>query len=108
MYHKPSEHKSNKHFVNNADLQKSFINNTGLHQLKHAKDQMEAYNTKQSLISFRKKLLDDQKKTNYSMEYDRIRGILAHSNVTPFKTQASLMNRRDELKKMGAQALGFN
>lgn len=99
MFHKPSEHKSmSKHFVNNA----------GLHQLKHAKDQMEAYNTKQSLISFRKKLLGDQKKNNYSMEYDRIRGILAHSNVAPFKTQASLMNRRDELKKMGAQALGFN
>jgi hypothetical protein len=108
MYHKPSEHKSNKQFVNNADLNRQFLNNTGLHQLKHSKDQMEAYNTKQSLISFRKKLLDDQKKNNYSMEYDRIRGILAHSNVMPFKTQASLMNRRDELKKMGAQALGFN
>ena len=42
------------------------------------------------------------------MEYDRIRGILAHSNVVPFATQASLMNRRDKLKQMGAQALGCN
>ena len=99
MYHKPSQHKPmNKHFVSNA----------GLHQLKHAKDLMEAHTTKQSLISFRKKLLDDQKKNNYSMEYDRVRGILAHSNVVPFATQASLMNRRDKLKQMGAQALGFN
>ena len=54
MCHKPSEHHS---------LNKHFVNNTGLHQLKHARDQMEAYNTKQSLITFRKKLLDDQKKT---------------------------------------------
>ena len=99
MYRKPSQHKSmNKHFVSNA----------GLHQLKHAKEQMEAHTTKQSLISFRKKLLDDQKKNNYSMEYDRVRGFLAHSSVVPFATQASLMNRRDKLKQMGAQALGFN
>ena len=84
---------------NKPKLNKNYFNNTGLHQLKQQKDILEAYNTKTGLISFRKKLLDDQNKLNYSLEYDKIRGILANS-VMPFRTQAQLMNRRDELTKL--------
>ena len=52
------------------------MNNTSLHQLKQVKDQLEAYNSKVGLITFRKKLLEDQTRHHYSMEYDKIRGLL--------------------------------
>ena len=77
------------------------------HQLKRAKDQLEAHNTKESLITFRKKLLNDQKKHNFSMEYDKIRGMLANS-VLPGRTGQHLMDRAAELKKLGAKALSIN
>ena len=90
-----------------ARFHKNFFDSTGLHQLKQAKDHLEAYNTKEGLIHFRKKLLEDQAKNDYSMEYDKIRGILSNS-VMPFRTQAQLMNRRNELKSLGAKALSIN
>ena len=88
-------------------LSSSYMNGTGYHQLKHAKDVLEAYNTKTSLMTFRKKLLDDQRKFNYSTEYDRIRGALAQSSQ-PYVTRDRLIARRDELKKLGAEALNIN
>ena len=91
----------------NKHLNKQFLTDSAPHQLKHLKDRLEAYNTKSSLLTFRKKLLEDQAKNNYSMEYDKIRGMLANS-VMPFRTQAQLMNRRDELKSLGAKALSIN
>jgi hypothetical protein len=48
---------------------------------KQVKDKLEAANTKQASIAFRKKLLDDQKRMNYSREYERINGILNHSSL---------------------------
>ena len=88
-------------------LSSSYMTGTNLHQLKHAKDLLEAYNTKTSLMTFRKKLLDDQRKFNYSTEYDRIRGALAQS-TQPFVTRDQLIARRNELKRLGAQALDIN
>ena len=95
MYHKDK-----------SKLSKSYFHNTGLHQSKQAKDVLEAYNTETSLINVRKKLLDDQKKLNYSMEYDRIRGMLENS-ILPFRTQADIMNRKDELKLLIAKAFSI-
>ena len=74
---------------------------------RRVKNELEAYNTKAGLVSFRKKLLEDQQKNAYSMEYDKIRGLLSNSSL-PFQTQAGLMNRRDELQKLGAKALSIS
>ena len=95
------------HKKDKARLHRSLYDSMGLHQLKQAKDQLEAYNTKAGLVSFRKKLLEDQQKNAYSMEYDKIRGLLSNSSL-PFQTQANLMNRRDELKQLGAKALSIS
>lgn len=74
---------------------------------KQVKDKLEAANTKQSSIAFRKKLLDDQNRMNYTNEYERIRGVLEHSSL-PAVTVESLKKRREHLKALGAKAFGFD
>ena len=70
---------------------------------KQVKDKLEAANSKQASIAFRKKLLDDQKRMNYSSEYERISGILNHSSL-PARTIEGLKQRREDLKALGAKA----
>ena len=70
---------------------------------KLVKDRLEAANTKVSSAEFRKKLLEDQERINYSSEYDRIRGILQHSSL-PGRTLETLKKRKDELRALGARA----
>ena len=74
---------------------------------KQVKDKLEAANTKQASIAFRKKVLDDQNRANYSSEYERIRGILEHSRL-PATTVESLKKRKETLKALGAKAFGFD
>ena len=74
---------------------------------KQVKDKLEAANTKQASIAFRKKLLDDQNRMNYSSEYERIQGILAHSRL-PSVTLEGLKNRREQLKQLGAKAFSVD
>ena len=74
---------------------------------KLVKDKLEAANTKTASIAFRKKLLDDQNRANYSSEYERISGILAHSRL-PATTVESLKKRRETLKDMGAKAFSID
>ena len=73
---------------------------------KRVKDQLEAYNTKVSSIALRKKILDDQKRINYSNEMANIRGVLGSKRL-PFITVARLKNRHDELKKLGGKESVF-
>ena len=70
---------------------------------KQVKDKLEAANTKTASIAFRKKLLDDQTRMNYSSEYERINGILNHSSL-PSRTVEGLKKRREDLKALGAKA----
>ena len=70
---------------------------------KQVKSKLEAANTKEASIAFRKKLLDDQKRMNYSSEYERINGILIHSSL-PSRTIEGLKKRREDLKALGAKA----
>ena len=67
---------------------------------KQIKHMMEMHELKDKSILFRKKLLDDAKKTNYTNEYNRIRGILAHS-VVDQQTKQNIENRMTELSKLG-------
>ena len=74
---------------------------------KQVKDKLEAANTKQASIAFRKKVLDDQNRANYSSEYERIRGILEHSRL-PATTVESLKKRKETLKALGAKAFSID
>ena len=67
---------------------------------KRVKDQLEAYNTKVASIAYRKKILDDQKRINYSNEMSNIRGVLGSKRL-PFQTVARLKTRHEELKRLG-------
>ena len=60
---------------------------------KQVKSKLEAANTKEASIALGKKLLDDQKRMNYSSEYERINGILHHSSL-PSRTIEGLKKRR--------------
>ena len=73
---------------------------TNPHYWKIVKDQLEAYNTKVASIAYRKKILDDQKRINYSNEMSNIRGVLGSKRL-PFQTVARLKTRHEELKKLG-------
>ena len=66
---------------------------------KRVKHLLEMNDLKEKSILFRKKLLDDAKKTNYTNEYNRIRGILAHS-VVDQQTKQNIENRMNELSKL--------
>ena len=71
---------------------------TNPHYWKRVKDQLEAYNTKVASIAYRKKILDDRKRIDYSNEMANIRGILGSKRL-PFQTVSRLKSRHDELKQ---------
>ena len=73
---------------------------------KRVKDQLEAYNTKVASIAYRKKILDDQKRINYSNEMANIRGVLGSKRL-PFQTVERLKTRHDELKRLGGKEAVF-
>lgn len=75
--------------------------------IKRLKDKLEEYNTREALVQFRHKAIERQKISNYSGEYDRVRGMLQQS-LLPSETVKRLKDREDELKKLGARAFGIN
>ena len=74
---------------------------------KRVNDQLDSIKTKEASIAYRKKMLDDQKRINYSNEYENIRSVLSHSNL-PFQTLETLRKRTNELKALGARAFAIN
>ena len=64
---------------------------------KTAKYKLDMHNTRQKSILFRNQLLKDRKKSNYQNEYDRIRGIIAHT-VIPEETKDRLEKRLKEIE----------
>lgn len=75
-----------------------------LNYYKRQRDIIKAHETKAALSRLRKEWLQKQIQTNYQNEYDRIRGILQNGKL-PGQTRAHLENRKEELKKLGLQAL---
>ena len=65
---------------------------------------MEMHETKQKSILFRKQILDDRVRANYQNEYERLRGVIAHT-VVPEQTRQRLINRVGQLQNLGIQAL---
>jgi hypothetical protein len=72
-----------------------------IHYWKRVKHMMELHEVKEKSIHFRQKMLQDQIKTNYQNEFDKIRGALAHS-VLSAHSKNVLERRENELKSLGA------
>ena len=70
-----------------------------LHQYKQLRQKLDAHNTKAESIQLRKKWLEAQKRANYQQEYDRIRGLLSQSILSPGTKR--LEEREAELKTLG-------
>ena len=64
---------------------------------KQLRDLLDAHKTKAASIEFRKKVLDNQRKNNYQMEYDRIRNHLYNDTIIPTTIEA-LNRRRQKLE----------
>ena len=65
---------------------------------------LDAYETKKASVQFRHNALRNQRKHNYQLEYDRIRGVL-HSNLIPDTTKNMIKDRMKHLEELGAKAV---
>ena len=84
---KPSDHQSTLDIVRNRP-----------HYFKMIKELMERHELRAKSINFRTKLLQDRKKSMYQNEYDRIKGIIAHT-VVPEQTKEIIQKRMKHIKK---------
>ena len=75
-----------------------------IHYWQRGKHLMEMHDLKQKSIHFRKKLLEDRAKVNYQHEYDKIRGVLAHT-IVPIQTKRNIEQRMKDLQSVGAKAM---
>ena len=99
---KRNKHHNLPHGKENKHLEDSIKNRIGY--FKRVENMMDAHESMQKSITFRKQLLDKRTQANYQNEYEKLRGILAH-NVVPEQTRDRLNNRVTNLVKLGAQAL---
>ena len=68
------------------------------HYVKMVKEMMERHELKAKSINFRMKLLQDRRKSMYQNEYDRIKGIIAHT-VIPQQTRDTIKKRMEQIEK---------
>ena len=69
------------------------------------RDDLKAHKAKSENILLRKKILDNQTKNNYQLEYDRIRGDLEAGSIMNGRTRRHLEDRKRELERLGATAI---
>ena len=74
-----------------------------LHHIKNLQKIVDAHHTKAANLKLRKQWLDMQKRSNYSNEYERIRGLIANSLVRG-KGIEGLKERKKNLEDLGAKA----
>ena len=68
------------------------------------KKELEARKTKKARVLFRKQLVENQAKVNYTNELNRIRGELSSYDTRfPILTLENLYNRAMKLKELGAK-----
>ena len=88
-------------------MHKSRVNSNNTRYLKHvekAQKLLDAHYTRQASKEFRHKALLNQKKLNWQIEYDRIRGELSRRNI-PGVTREMLVKREQQFKQLGAKAI---
>ena len=84
------------------DMTKHVLNR--IHYFENLQKQIDAHHTKASSIVLRKTWLDNQKKINYTNEYDRLRSQVAQ-NVVKGASVDTLLERQNVLKRLGVQSL---
>ena len=84
---KPSDYRSQLDVVRNSP-----------HYFKLVKEMMERHEMRAKNINFRMKLLQDRRKSMYQNEYDRIKGIIAHT-VVPEQTKEIIQKRMKQIEK---------
>ena len=94
--HKLPHGKENKHL---EDAIKNRIQ-----YFKRVEEMMDGHESMQKSITFRKQLLDKRAQANHQNEYEKLRGILAHT-VVPQQTTNTVKTRLANLEKLGIQAL---
>jgi hypothetical protein len=75
-----------------------------LNHYKRLQNFLDAYETRKASVEFRHNVLRKQKKHNYQLEYDRIRGAL-HDNLVPNTTKNMIKDRMKHLEELGAKAV---
>ena len=95
---KRSKHHNLPHGKENKHLEDSIKNRIGY--FKRVENMMDAHES----ITFRKNLLDKRAQANHQNEYEKLRGILAHT-VVPQQTTNTVKTRLANLEKLGIQAL---
>ena len=96
---RPRGQTNDNFIIKQSDIDKHITNR--LHYFTTLKQKLDANATKVSNNNLRREWLKNQKKMNYTNEYNRIRSELEQSKLKGLSTQ-SLQNRKDELKKLGA------
>ena len=71
---------------------------------KRVEEMMDGHESMQKSITFRKQILDKRAQANHQNEYEKLRGILAHT-VVPQQTTNTVKTRLANLEKLGIQAL---
>ena len=84
---KPSDYSTTRNYLKNRP--KYYLSQKKL---------IEAHQNKAASIEFRKKVLDDRKRLSYMNEYDRLRGLLAHT-VVPEQTKRTIEDRFKQIQK---------
>ncbi len=78
-----------------------------LSYLKQMKTRLEAYSTREALITFRKNVLERQRISNYANEYELLKTALSASR-TPWLTRELMDNRTKELENLLGESLQNN
>ena len=84
---KPKDYRSQLDVVRNSP-----------HYFKLVKEMLERHELKAKNINVRMKLLQDRRKSMYQNEYDRIKGIIAHT-VVPEQTKEIIQKRMKQIEK---------
>ena len=83
--------------------------NSSLNYYDNLKRELEARKTRKGKVLFRKQLLENQEKLNYTNELDRIRGYLStYDSRFPTLTLENLKNKVLKLKELGAKITDKN
>ena len=72
---------------------------------KRKKDELEAHQTKASLIMLRKSFIENQKRHNYNNEYERLIGVLTNKAITHSANKTQLESRMKVLETLGSKAV---
>ena len=99
---RPRGQTNDNFIIKQSDIDKHITNR--LHYFTTLKQKLDANATKVSNNNLRREWLKNQKKMNYTNEYNRIRSELEQSKLKGLSTQ-SLQKRKDDLKKLGANII---